>query len=154
MIYSQRSFSYGILIPWQHRDYRTLTALSLWLRPRESGQLSTIISHNRGITITYVYTQARETDQSNWSVVVEYISMFHPNVPPLDTAHGQWVVSRARPFTHSLYARWERVWSNSHSKLVLHCQHNCIHCGQLVLIVREVRFNSFLPAVNSSSKGE
>ena len=40
------------------------------------------------------------------------------------------VVSRARPFTQSL--RWERVWSNSHSKLVLHCQHNCIHCGQLV----------------------
>ena len=62
------------------------------------------------------------------------------------------VVSRARPCTHSL--RWERVWSNSRSKLVLHCQHNCIHCGQLVLIVREVRFNSFLRAVNYSSKGE
>ena len=40
------------------------------------------------------------------------------------------LVSRARPFTQSL--RWERVWSNSHSRLVLHCQH--------VLIVREVRF--------------
>ena len=25
----------------------------------------------------------RETDQSNWFVGVEYISMFHPNVPPL-----------------------------------------------------------------------
>ena len=54
------------------------------------------------------------------------------------------IVSRARPFTQSL--RWERVWSNSHSNLVLHCQHNCIRCGQLVLIVREVRFNSFLRA--------
>ena len=54
------------------------------------------------------------------------------------------LVSRARPFTQLLC--WERVWSNSHSKLVLHCQHNCIRCGQLVLIVREVRFNSFLRA--------
>ena len=26
---------------------------------------------------------SRETDQSNWFVGVEYISMFHPNVPPL-----------------------------------------------------------------------
>ena len=58
--------------------------------------------------------------------------------------HRFYLVSRARPFTQSL--RWERVWSNSHSKLVLHCQHNCIRCGQLVLIVREVRFNSFLRA--------
>ena len=31
-----------------------LTALSLGLRPRESGQLSTIIPHNHGITITYI----------------------------------------------------------------------------------------------------
>ena len=46
---------YKILIPWQHRDYRTLTALSLGLRPRESGQLSTIIPLNHGITITYIY---------------------------------------------------------------------------------------------------
>ena len=46
---------YKILIPWQHRDYRTLTALSLGLRPREFGQLSTIIPHNHGITITYTY---------------------------------------------------------------------------------------------------
>ena len=38
-------------------------------------------------------------------------------------------------------------WSNSHSKLVLHCQHNCIRCGQLVLIVREVLFNSFLRVI-------
>ena len=41
-----------MLIPWQHLDYRTLTALSLGLRPRESGQLSTIIPHNHGITTT------------------------------------------------------------------------------------------------------
>ena len=46
---------YKILIPWQHRDYRMLTALSLGLRPRESGQLSMIIPHNHGITITYMY---------------------------------------------------------------------------------------------------
>ena len=32
-----------------------LTALSLGLRPRESGQLSTIIPLNHGITITYIY---------------------------------------------------------------------------------------------------
>ena len=32
-----------------------LTALSLGLRPRESGQLPTIIPHNHGITITYIY---------------------------------------------------------------------------------------------------
>ena len=31
-----------------------LTALSLGLRPRESGQISTIIPHNHGITITYI----------------------------------------------------------------------------------------------------
>ena len=48
-----------ILIPWQHRDYRTLTALSLGLRPRESGQLSTIIPHNHGITITYTKISMR-----------------------------------------------------------------------------------------------
>ena len=61
------------------------------------------------------------------------------------------LVSRARPFTQSL--RWERVWSNSHSKLVLHCQHNCIRCGrQLVLIVREVRFNSFLRSAPKTSR--
>ena len=42
------------LYTWQHRDYRTLTALSLGLRPRELGQLSTIIPHNHGITITYI----------------------------------------------------------------------------------------------------
>ena len=64
------------------------------LRPRESGQLSTIIPQNHGITISKLYyraskaiptlgcsieisrdiyifiTQARETDQSNWSVGV------------------------------------------------------------------------------------
>ena len=39
---------------WQHRDYRTITALSLGLRPCESGQLSTIIPQNHGITITYM----------------------------------------------------------------------------------------------------
>ena len=31
----------------------------------------------------FLVTSARETDQSNWFVGVEYISMFHPNVPPL-----------------------------------------------------------------------
>ena len=35
-----------------------LTALSLGLRPRESGQLSTIIPHNHGITITYTMVAA------------------------------------------------------------------------------------------------
>ena len=59
---------------------------------------------------------------------------------------GGWALSSlaARPFTQSL--RWERV---CHSKLVLHTVStiiNCIRCGQLVLIVREVRFNSFLRA--------
>ena len=33
--------------------------------------------------INIFITQAHETDQSNWSVGVEYISMFHPNIPPL-----------------------------------------------------------------------
>ena len=33
--------------------------------------------------INIFITQARETDQSNWSVGVEYISMFRPNIPPL-----------------------------------------------------------------------
>ena len=33
-----------------------LTALSLWLRPRESGQLSTIIPHNHGITTRIMVT--------------------------------------------------------------------------------------------------
>ena len=47
---------YKIVLPWQHRDYRTITALSLGLRPRESGQLSTIIPQNHGITITYMDT--------------------------------------------------------------------------------------------------
>ena len=56
MIYSLRSFFvyslwYKILIPWQQRDYRMLTALSLGLRPRESGQLSMIIPHNQGYRI-------------------------------------------------------------------------------------------------------
>ena len=46
---------YKIVIPWQHRDYRTLTSLSLGLRPRELGQLSTIIPQNHGITIAYLY---------------------------------------------------------------------------------------------------
>ena len=41
---------YKIVIPWQHRDYRTITSLSLGLRSRESGQLSTIIPQNHGIT--------------------------------------------------------------------------------------------------------
>ena len=30
-------------------------------------------------------------DQSNWSVGVEYISMFHPNIPPV--IHAQWYVA-------------------------------------------------------------
>ena len=34
-----------------------LTALSLGLRPRELGQLSTIIPHNHGITFTYTHLQ-------------------------------------------------------------------------------------------------
>ena len=48
---------YKIVIPWQHRDYRTMsiTALSSGLRPRELGQLSTIIPQNHGIIITYIY---------------------------------------------------------------------------------------------------
>ena len=45
---------YKIVIPWKYRDYRTITALSLGLRPRESGQLSTIILQYHGITITLV----------------------------------------------------------------------------------------------------
>ena len=51
-----RSFSYGIkyLYHGNNRDYRTLTALSLGLRPRESGQLSMIIPPNHGITITCI----------------------------------------------------------------------------------------------------
>ena len=44
---------YKIVIPWQHRDYRSLTVLSLGLRPCELGQLSTMIPQNHGITITY-----------------------------------------------------------------------------------------------------
>ena len=36
--------------------YRTITALSLGLRPRESGLLSPIIPQNHGIAITYIYT--------------------------------------------------------------------------------------------------
>ena len=45
-------FNYYIVIPRQHRDYRTITALSLRLHPRESGQLSIspIIPQNHGIT--------------------------------------------------------------------------------------------------------
>ena len=46
-------------LPWQHRDYRTITALSLGLRPHELGQLSMIIPHNHGITITYVMTKKK-----------------------------------------------------------------------------------------------
>ena len=45
---------YKILVPWQHWDYHTLTALSLELCPHKSGQLSTIIPNNHGITITYI----------------------------------------------------------------------------------------------------
>ena len=34
--------------------------------------------------LVYIYLlQARETDQPNLSVAVEYISMFHPNIPPI-----------------------------------------------------------------------
>ena len=36
-----------------HRDYRTLTNLSLGLRPLETGHLSKIIPHNHGVTIKY-----------------------------------------------------------------------------------------------------
>ena len=64
---------------------------------------------------------------------------------PFDDPLPYWywgeVVSQARPFTQSL--RWERVWSHPIASC---CQHNCIRCGQLVLIVREVQFNSFLRA--------
>ena len=35
----------------------------------------------------------------------------------------------------------ERVWSNSRSRLVLHCQHNCICCGQLALITTGGNFH-------------
>ena len=38
--------------------YRKITALFLGLRSRESGQLSTIIPQNNGITITYVIARA------------------------------------------------------------------------------------------------
>ena len=38
---------------------------------------------NRESRIYIFITQMRETDQSNWFIGVEYISMFHPNVPPL-----------------------------------------------------------------------
>ena len=50
---------YIIVIPWQHRDYRMITALSLGLRTRESGQLSTIIPQNHGITITYMFVDEK-----------------------------------------------------------------------------------------------
>ena len=54
-----------------------LTALSLGLRPRESGQLSTIIPHNHGITITYIYI-SREISIEHPSV--GEISIEHPSV--------------------------------------------------------------------------
>ena len=28
-------------------------------------------------------TYARKIEQSDWSIVVEYVSIFHPNIPPL-----------------------------------------------------------------------
>ena len=43
----------------RRRESRTLTALSLGFRPRESGQLSTIIPHNHGITLTYTSPYTR-----------------------------------------------------------------------------------------------
>ena len=90
------------------------------------------------LTVAYILSGLHPHSCLHILTVVSSLSDYSPQ-------HGPHLVSRARPFTQSLH--WERVWSNSHSKLVLHCQHNCIRCGQLVLIVREVQFNSFLRAV-------
>ena len=51
-IYHPCATWYKIVLPWQHRDCRTITVLSLVLRPLESGQLSIIIPQNYGITTT------------------------------------------------------------------------------------------------------
>ena len=70
--------------------------------------------------------------------------LFGPRVGPHDSAHafGIRIFCRQTDIHTSLVGQTlylittlGRVWSNSHSKLVLHCQHNCIRCRQLVLIV-------------------
>ena len=56
-----------------------LTALSLGFRPRESGQLSTIIPHNHGITITYNWASVASP---TWGCSIEILGDWASKASP------------------------------------------------------------------------